>query len=286
MEYLMTYGWSILIIAIVLAALFSLGVFSNSNLGPRAQPNSCRVFRPNGPGTTTNINLEGVCNGELPVYTAVFGGTNSQVSVTDANPLDLSSGVTLSVWVNIHYMSSGFAGVVDKTTNWGGITNGYGIRMGGSYGQFEPWVGNGLTASDALLTAPALNTWNNVVLVYASGSGGGVYINGVFVGSSVLGSVGNINPEAGQPLLIGSGSTGDYFNGSIANVQIYSNAFASNDVMALYLEGIGGAPIEPQNLAAWYPLDGDPNDYSGNADNGAATNVIFTSTWTSGYTTP
>lgn len=31
MEYLMTYGWAILIIAIVLAALFSLGVF-NSNL--------------------------------------------------------------------------------------------------------------------------------------------------------------------------------------------------------------------------------------------------------------
>ncbi len=33
MEYLMTYGWAILIIAIVLIALFSLGVFSNANLG-------------------------------------------------------------------------------------------------------------------------------------------------------------------------------------------------------------------------------------------------------------
>jgi hypothetical protein len=29
MEYLMTYGWAILIIAVVLGALFSLGVFSN-----------------------------------------------------------------------------------------------------------------------------------------------------------------------------------------------------------------------------------------------------------------
>ncbi len=34
MEYLMTYGWAILIIAVVLGALFSLGVFSgNSMLG-------------------------------------------------------------------------------------------------------------------------------------------------------------------------------------------------------------------------------------------------------------
>ena len=32
MEYLMTYGWAILIIAVVLGALFSLGVFSSSSL--------------------------------------------------------------------------------------------------------------------------------------------------------------------------------------------------------------------------------------------------------------
>ena len=32
MEYLMTYGWAILIIAVVLGALFSLGVFSSTSL--------------------------------------------------------------------------------------------------------------------------------------------------------------------------------------------------------------------------------------------------------------
>ncbi len=66
MEYLMTYGWAILIIAVVLAALFSLGVFNTANLGPRAQPGSCHVFRPGGPNTNTNLNLMGVCSGELP----------------------------------------------------------------------------------------------------------------------------------------------------------------------------------------------------------------------------
>ncbi len=35
-EYLMTYGWAILIIAVVLAALFELGVFNGSNLSPQA----------------------------------------------------------------------------------------------------------------------------------------------------------------------------------------------------------------------------------------------------------
>ncbi len=33
MEYLMTYGWAILVIAVVLAALFALGVFNGGSLG-------------------------------------------------------------------------------------------------------------------------------------------------------------------------------------------------------------------------------------------------------------
>ncbi len=35
MEYLMTYGWAILIIAVVLGALYSLGVFNSASLTPQ-----------------------------------------------------------------------------------------------------------------------------------------------------------------------------------------------------------------------------------------------------------
>jgi len=35
MEYLMTYGWAILIIAVVLGALFQLGVFNANNFAPK-----------------------------------------------------------------------------------------------------------------------------------------------------------------------------------------------------------------------------------------------------------
>ena len=44
MEYLMTYGWAILIIAVVLAALYSLGLFNSAAWGPRASSGSCKVF--------------------------------------------------------------------------------------------------------------------------------------------------------------------------------------------------------------------------------------------------
>jgi hypothetical protein len=38
MEYLMTYGWAILIIAIVMVALFSLGIFGGTPLGTTCLP--------------------------------------------------------------------------------------------------------------------------------------------------------------------------------------------------------------------------------------------------------
>jgi hypothetical protein len=78
MEYLMTYGWAILIIAVVLGALFQLGVFNPMTFAPKAPPGACQVFRPNGPGTTSFINLEGVCSGEIPQYVAQFNGVPLQ----------------------------------------------------------------------------------------------------------------------------------------------------------------------------------------------------------------
>ena len=68
MEYLMTYGWAILIIAVVLGALFELGVFSGTFFMPHVPPGSCHVFRPYGPRTVGSINLEGECQGALPQY--------------------------------------------------------------------------------------------------------------------------------------------------------------------------------------------------------------------------
>ena len=98
MEYLMTYGWAILIIAVVLGALFSLGVFNGANFAPKAPPGACQVFRPNGPGSTSFINLEGVCNGELPQYIATFA-RRGNIQVTGIPGLPLGAAPrTITAW--------------------------------------------------------------------------------------------------------------------------------------------------------------------------------------------
>jgi len=73
----------------------------------------------------------------------------------------------------------------------------------------------------------------------------------------------------------------------LANVQIYNTSLSANEIRALYLEGIGGAPINLQHLVAWWPLNGNANDYSGNGNNGKIIgNVSFVSNWYNGYTPP
>src|SRR5271155_1319863 len=73
MEMLATHGWALIIIMIVLFALFYFGVFGGKNVTPRAPPGECSVYRADGPGSVTSINLVGVCDGELPQFVSRFG---------------------------------------------------------------------------------------------------------------------------------------------------------------------------------------------------------------------
>ena len=69
MEYLMTYGWALLIITVVLGIFYQIGFFTPSSLTVKLPPGACKVFR-----TTAATNLVGQCSGLLPKYVAQFNG--------------------------------------------------------------------------------------------------------------------------------------------------------------------------------------------------------------------
>ena len=69
-----------------------------------------------------------------------------------------------------------------------------------------------------------------------------------------------------SPLIIGAsflcGDPG--IIGEMADIQIYNISLSQTQLQALYAEGLGGAPtITNASLVAWWPLDGNTNDYSG-----------------------
>ena len=295
MEYLMTYGWAILIISVVLAALFQLGVFNPMTFAPKAPPGSCQVFRPNGPGTTSFINLEGVCSGELPQYVAMFPGNLNGSTYTPATGWITASGsttyssFTTTAWI---YYRGPTPGIHCQTIvgDWAYCGACQGFTLEG-YGCADVLYvsGNTIGWPNSNQQFPP-GQWEMVAAEYNGNTGyAAVYLNGQLFASGTLAT--SIPLSTTTPYYIGDApwQPGGYdtFNGSISNVQIYNTSLSANEIQALYLEGIGGAPINLQHLVAWWPLNGNANDYSGNAYNGQTHyNVRFVSNWYSGYTPP
>ena len=284
MEYLMTYGWAILIIAVVLGAIYSLGLFNGASLAPRAQPGSCQVYRPNGPGTVQYVSLAGSCTNQLPQYVAQFNGATSNVLVPYSGSVNFVNAFTVVVWiyplVNNTYNEFIIGSQNPSNRNWKlGVVPGGSIRFDVYYppytgGEFEG-VGGNINPNGWYQIAA---TFNNTAIT--------VYKNGVSVTSITFSSntVNNVqNPVSiGQDQALGS----RIFNGSMANMQLYNSSLDANSVKALYLEGIGGAPINLQSLVGWWPLNGNANDYSGDLNNGQPSSIIYINQWLGPYKIP
>ncbi|MCL5239404.1 MAG: LamG domain-containing protein, partial [Candidatus Marsarchaeota archaeon] len=291
MEYLMTYGWAILIIAVVLGALFQLGVFNSGTFAPRAPPGACQVFRPNGPDSVQLINLEGVCNGELPQYVAATNPITAGYVALPASAAQqlLPPSITVTAWV---YPSSpqpmpgeGFTVVTTYCRPGNSGFDGYELRYYGD-GEYDVQLG-GATSTLQVLVPVGIATvlfgkWQLLAVTYSGSTGSATaYVNSAAYTTSNS-AMGNLyygtSPSSLSPAIAGGDSCGghDTVNGTVANVQMYNASLSSAEINAIYLEGIGGAPIKLQNLVGWWPLNGNANDYSGNNNNGVPSGVTYT----------
>ena len=276
MEYLMTYGWAILIIAIVIAALFSLNIFSPFEFSPKASPGSCYVSKPDIYGSPIPPSLIGGGCSEIPEYTAQFNGQSSKITAQNLEYTGIPD--TVSVWV---YPTGTGQQMGLVSAGWSLVIN--------SLGEADFISESGIGGVIAGKLVPG--QWNMITVTISGSSNPGVdiYINGSSnAENSLSGSL-----DTGYEYQIGgisaspSSISSQYrYLGYMSDVQVYNTSLSYNSIQALYQEGIGGAPIDLNNLVGWWPLNGNPNDYSGNGNNGAATNVIYTSNWESGYSAP
>ena len=284
MEYLMTYGWAILIIAVVLGAMFELGIFGSLTSGPRAQAGSCEVYRPYGPGTAAGASLAGQCGGLLPQYVAQFNGQSSQIQIN--GPFQTyPEPFTYVIWVRYTAVASHqwpYLLGSDNTHIYYGIrTSAYGASVYFEYGKYPTCDGlsGDYTGTGGLSIADG--QWHQVAYTWDGSTLQG-YMDGKPDGSSV--SVSAFCP--GNNAIYIGGSNPQIFGGQLANAQVYNASLSQSEILALYQEGIGGAPIAPQYLVGWWPLNGNANDYSGDNYDGQASKVSFTGQWSSSYTAP
>ncbi len=276
-EYLTTYAWALIVIAVALAALYTIGVFNTGGLTASASPGGCQVYRPYGGGSVQVISLQGLCSGIRPKFVARFSGTGN-VEVPDSYYLNATSQITITAWI---YASGGGPSTQEVLSKASAMSsNGYifpKMENGGSEIAFSLGIGNSWDTLTANYPNP--DSWHFVAAAY-NGYAMSIYIDGSIAAETASYS-GDINTD--NNILVIGGDPGTYFTGLVSNVQVYNKSLNSNQISQLYGKGIGEPPQLLQNIVGWWPLNGDAGDYSGNGDNGASNSIAFVSSWNNGY---
>lgn len=92
MEYLMTYGWAILILVVVVAALFAMGVFKTGTTVPCSNPcfgsqfsyvdhNTTHLILKNG---ARDVRLTAVTGGSLPSDVDLSSGEETTITLSSS----------------------------------------------------------------------------------------------------------------------------------------------------------------------------------------------------------
>ena len=141
------------------------------------------------------------------------------------------------------------------------------------------WTGvNGCSSGSTSQDSPSLpapyNKWVMItaVLDYGSSNALTICIDSLCDSNSYT-LAGPDLYNTGSTIIMGTNQA----NGKLSNVQLYDTALSHNQIKILYEEGYAGIPVTVNGLIAWLPLDGNANDYSGNNNNGVATNINWVS---------
>jgi ELWxxDGT repeat protein len=195
-------------------------------------------------GTISNATWTTVNNSSLPFTGALqfAGGNNSYVTIANSASLDLTTGMTLEAWVDPTAAANGWQDVMYKAHD------NYYLESSSPSG--APAAGGTAGSSD---TGPyaknplPTNTWSFLAATY-DGTNMILYVNGVQVSNVPMS--GNLATST-FPLQIGGDSFyGQYFQGLISNVRIYSTALTANEIQEDMNTPIaaGTPPTTPANL--------------------------------------
>jgi hypothetical protein len=162
-----------------------------------------------------------------------FGGTNSQIIVSDNSLLEPGTGdFTIEAWVN-HSVITGFSRIIVGKTDGGNSADwGYGLRTSSTGATFFE-VGNGTNSIQSSSYTLSTDTWYQVVGVFNNVSKNLIelYVNGLIRGtaSHSFASIKNTT----SPLYIGTFNGGQFpqwINGKMGIVRFYNSALSASDV--------------------------------------------------------
>jgi hypothetical protein len=178
-----------------------------------------------------------------------FNGSNSWVTVADNTLLHLTTGMTIEAWVKPAAASADWTAAVIKERG----TTGLAYALYATDGAGKPPAGyinkSGTDYEAAAASVLPLNTWTHLAVTY-DGTTIRLYVNGTQVATKAVS--GSINSST-APLRFGGDSVwGEYFNGLIDEVRVYSTVLTAAQItsdMNTPVGGGGGAQLADRPAA-------------------------------------
>ncbi|MCL5430071.1 MAG: LamG domain-containing protein [Candidatus Marsarchaeota archaeon] len=187
--------------------------------------------------------------------------------VSSSTTISKNDSFTTIAWIYPAGLSTthpqGIIGDLDSANN--------GFQMSANSLNLVTFDVNGKTiASSPNSITPQGRYWLMVSGTYDGATGeSNIYLNGTLVKSANIGN--NLVITTTNSLLIAYDHLAtqlDVFNGMIMNAQVYGSALNKSQINNIYMEGATGIPLNNVGLVGWWPLNGNPNDYSNNGNDG------------------
>ncbi|HEV3380095.1 MAG TPA: LamG-like jellyroll fold domain-containing protein [Trebonia sp.] len=187
---------------------------------------------------------------------ATFSGTEGQGIATNGPVVDTTGSYTVSAWVNLAGDTSDQQIMVSQSA---GTNAGFYLKYDSDSGDWEfsqpntdTTVAGGETVESS--SPAATGTWTLLTGTYdVNTSALTLYVNGSAVGTAT----GSTPIASDGPLLIGAGkydgTDGSWFDGQIADVQVYPRALSASEVSSLY--GLPSGYLTSGKLTTSWTLD-------------------------------
>jgi hypothetical protein len=217
--------------------------------------------------TLTNNNTTPFVAGKFNNGADLELGSSHSLTHTSSAIISGTGNFSISCWVKFESLK-GATG--DVAVSIGNIASNQQFSMGAVGGFFNGnWNGGagGITAGKV---APTLGVWYHLVAVVNGASQTWqMYVNGSLYGTPVAAPAYNMSSGGSNGNIIGNYTVYDAnwgFDGMIDDVAIFSRALSAGEISQLYYSG---------STKAYYPLNGNSYDFSGNGNTGTDTAITY-----------
>ncbi|MGC8729846.1 MAG: LamG domain-containing protein [Candidatus Micrarchaeia archaeon] len=227
--------------------------------------------------TNTGIYINKIYAPQISTLLPSFTGSNYVLLPV---PISQRHPVAISAWVYLPSVPTGNAPIFTSSSTYAYGTISVFFSGGSLY--FGTANNGGTSYSQKVPYQFSPGQWYNIIgWLNSSYNLYGIYINGNPVAK---GNFGGTSEAASYIDIAYSPYSSSYFQGSIANVQIYSTNITAREASLIYRRGLYGAPANYSRLAAWYPLNGNTNDFTGLNGQGTFSGASYSNSYSKLYT--